>query len=326
MILIKRDVLKLITQKMKFKLLICIGLLNLNAWAQNDKSISEKLDSYMISVRAEQYNPNPDKELLNEKSAEKLLPLLESYYNDSLAKVRLQAYYLTYKTTYKSTDNKNRNDAVYRLVNALKDSDAGNVGNVADWLTNFKAIDFTSVSKDSLVSVLHNPVSNLHKIIKLVAFAGITDQINYLQQGIATKTITTGKNLWAAHLALARFGVESEIEYCVNQVKNQAVNDDVIYELIPDLIYTRQRKAYDYILTILNSTQKNCYSANPENPQKIECGYRVMEYLAPVIKNFPLEIDSTGELLTNDYVNALRTLRNWFKENEQTYEIITDTY
>ncbi|MDX9694675.1 MAG: hypothetical protein RBT49_02695 [Bacteroidales bacterium] len=311
---------------MKFKLLICISLINLNAWAQNDKSISEKLNSYMISVRAEQYNPNPDKELLNEKNAEKLLSLLESYYNDSLAKVRLQAYYLTYKTTYKSINNKNRTDAVYRLVNALKDPDAGNVGNVADWLTNFKTIDFTSVSKDSLITVLHNPASNSDKIIKHVAFAGMIDQVDYLQHCLTNKTYKKSKDTWAAHLALARFGVESEIDYCVNQVKNQAVNDDMIYELIPDLIYTRQRKAFDYILTILNSTQKNCCSANPENPQKIECGYRVMEYLAPVIKNFPLEIDSTGELLTNDYVNALKTLRNWFKENEQTYEIITDTY
>ncbi|MGE0090741.1 MAG: hypothetical protein AB7S50_14810 [Bacteroidales bacterium] len=311
---------------MKFKLLICIGLLNLNAWAQSDKSISEKLGSYMISVRIEQYNPNPDKELLNEKNAEKLLPLLESYYNDSLAKVRLQAYYLTYKTTYRNKDQQLRNVAVYNLVQALKDSDAGNAGNAADWITNFKTADFTSVSKDSLKAILHKPVSNYSKIIQLVAFAGITNEIDFLKESIANGTLKNPKNTWAAHLALARLGVESEIEYCVNKVKKQPVNDDVIYELVPDLIYTRQRKAFDYILTILQSTEKNCYSANPENPQKIECGYRIMEFLAPVIKNYPLETDSTGDLIIDDYENALITLRKWFIENKTTYVIITDTY
>ena len=311
---------------MKFKLLICIGLLNLSAWAQTGNNISEKLNSYMLSVRNEKYNPSPDKVLLSEQNAAKLLPLLESYTADTIAKVRLQAYYLTYKTTYRNKDQQLRNVAVYNLVQALKDADAGNAGSAADWITNFKTTDFTNVTKDSLKAILHKPASNYNKIIQLVAFAGITDEIDYLKESIASGSLKNTKNAWAAHLALARLGVGPEIENCVNTDKKQAVNDDVIYELIPGLIYTRQRKAFDYILIILQSTEKNCYSANPENPQKIECGYRVMEFLAPVIKNFPLETDSTGDLLTDDYESALITLRKWFKENEQTYEIITDTY
>jgi len=311
---------------MKFKLLICIGLFHLSAMAQTGNNISEKLNSYMLSVRNEKYNPSPDKVLLNEQNAAKLLPLLESFSTDTIAKVRLQAYYLTYKTTFRNNNQQLRNVAVFQLVQALKDADAGNAGSAADWITNFKTTDFTTVSKDSLKAILHKPVSNYHKIIQLVAFAGITDESNFLKESIANGTLKNTKNIWAAHLALARLGVESEIEYCVNTVKKQAVNDDVIYELVPDLIYTRQRKAFDYILTILQSTEKNCYSANPENPQKIECGYRIMEFLTPVIKNYPLETDSTGDLVTDDYENALLILRKWFKENETTFEIITDTY
>ena len=51
-----------------------------------------------------------------------------------------------------------------------------------------------------------------------------------------------------------------------------------------------------------------------------------MEFLAPVIKTYPLKTDSNGDLITNEYENALITLRKWFKENETTYEIIIDTY
>ena len=42
--------------------------------------------------------------------------------------------------------------------------------------------------------------------------------------------------------------------------------------------------------------------------------------------NFPLEIDSSGDTLTDDYENALIKTRKWFNENANTYEIKTSRY
>jgi len=288
--------------------------------------LNRLLTNYFEIVRTESYSPMPDKELYNEKNAELLMDLLYDYYNDTLSKIRSKAYYLTYKSTYQSQDQNIRNRGVYNLIQGLKDEDSGNVGNVAKLITNFKSNDFNNRSKDSLKTILHTQKVYSDLILKLVGFAGLDEQKEYIKKNLNNGVYTSNKVKWAAHLTLARLGIEEEIEFCVDLVKKQPVNDDVVYELIPDLIYTRQKQALDFVLTILHSERKDCYSANPENPQKIMCGYRVMEFLGPVIKNFPLEIDNTGDLIVDNYKEALLIVRDWFIKENGTYEIISNTY
>ena len=311
-------------KKLTISLFIMVSAHVINA--QNNSSVEKLLNDYMNIVRKEVYSPSPEKELYNEENAESLLKLLGAYYNDSLTKVRLKAYYLTYKSVFKSTDLELRNKAVYNLVQGLKDTDSGNTGSTANWLTNFKSQDFNKVSKDSLKSILRSSNAHLDQIIKLVAFVRLDNEINYLKNNLSNGVYNSNKTIWATHLALARMGVQEEIDFCIDMVKKQPVNDDIIYELIPDLIYTRQKQAFDYIISILQSDAKNCFSANPENPQKILCGYRVMEFLAPVIKDFPLEVDSTGDLVVDDYEKALKITRKWFNEHVNDYVITEDTY
>lgn len=298
----------------------CIQVIN----GQDNSSVEKVLKDYMNTVRKELYSPMPDKLLYNEKNSKELLDLLNTYYTDTLAKVRLKAYYLAYKSTYKLTGQELRNKAVYNIVQGLKDPDSGNVGNAAGWLTNFKSEDFSDESKDSIRSILRQKVAHREKIIKLAGFLNLKDEIEYIKSIMVVNS--SSKFVWACHLTLARMGVEDEIGYCVDMVKKQGVNDDVIYELIPDLIYTKQKESFDYIIEILNSNEKNCFSANPENPQKILCGYRVMEFLAPVIKDFPLEVDSTGDLLIDDYEEALKITREWFVEHSDDYVILKDAF
>ncbi len=288
--------------------------------------LNRLLNNYFEIVRTEPYSLMPDKELYNEKNADILMDLLQGYYNDTLPKIRSKAYYLTYKSTYQSQNQNIRNRGVFNLVQGLKDQESGNVGNVALWLTNFKSDDFNSRSKDSLKAVLHYQKVYLDLILKLVGFVGLDDQKDFIKNNIENETYKTAKVKWAAHLALARMGVEDEINFCVDRVKQLPVNDDVVYELIPDLIYTRQMKAFDYIIKILHSEKKDCYSANPENPQKIMCGYRIMEFLALVIKDYPLETDETGDLIVDDYKEALKTVREWFIEKNGQFELIKNSF
>ncbi len=288
--------------------------------------LNRLLTNYFEIVRTEPYSPMPDKELYNEKNADLLMDLLQDYYNDTLPKIRSKAYYLTYKLTYQSQNQNFRNRGVFHLVQGLKDQESGNVGNVALWLTNFESDDFNSRSKDSLKAVLHSQKVYLDLILKLVGFVGLDDQKDFIKSNIVNEIYKPAKVKWAAHLALARLGVEDEINFCVDKVKLLPVNDDVVYELIPDLIYTRQKKAFDYIIKILHSEKKDCFSANPENSQKIMCGYRVMEFLAPVIKDYPLETDETADLIVDDYKEALIIVRGWFIENNGQYELIKNSF
>lgn len=294
--------------------------------AQDEASVKNLLDDYMNIVRTEDYTSSPVKELYSEKNSAFLLNVLNGFYADTIAKVRSKAYYLTYKAAYKNSNQELRNLAVYNLVQALKDKDSGNVGSVADWLTNFYANDFDEKSRDSLKNILHKQTVYLDKIISLIGFIGITDQNDYLKNNIKNGIYSSHKVIWATHLALARMGDVEEIDFCIDRVKMQVINDDVVYELVPDLIYIRNKDATDYLLSILNDDTKSCYSSNPENQQKITCAYRVMEYLAPIIKDFPIQTDQTGDLMADDYTEALRIVREWFKVHAKDYELIRDVY
>jgi len=50
-----------------------------------------------------------------------------------------------------------------------------------------------------------------------------------------------------------------------------------------------------------------------------------MEAIAPAIKNFPIATDEFGELMVDDYKQALQDLRIWLEENE-TYALNKEIY
>jgi len=284
------------------------------------------IEQYMSQVREQEYVQMPDRSLFSEANATALLDAVEHYYTDSLPDVRLKAYYFTYKAVKSSADSTLRSRAVKSLVNALQDSNSGNVGSVAVWLTQFSKRDFNSQAKDSLVSALKRVPFYRDEILKLAGFVGLTDQIDFIKGNLIGGLYRTGKEKWAAYLALARMGDDEATAYCLGMVKQQGINDDVVYELVPDLIYTRQKKAVDYVIEILQDTEENCTSGNPEFGGRIMCGYRVMEYLAPVIVDFPLATDDYGDLMTDDYEAALQQLRVWFNTHQEGYTFVQGIY
>lgn len=85
---------------------------------------------------------------------------------------------------------------------------------------------------------------------------------------------------------MSRLGDKQALSHIMTQVRKLEINDDVVYEVFPDIIYTRQRDAIAYVVEALHSEDKNCESANPEIRENIPCAYRIMEYLAPLLKIF----------------------------------------
>jgi len=50
-----------------------------------------------------------------------------------------------------------------------------------------------------------------------------------------------------------------------------------------------------------------------------------MEAIAPAIKNFPIATDEFGELMVDDYKQALQDLRKWFRQNDE-YALKSEVY
>jgi hypothetical protein len=164
---------------------------------------------------------------------------------------------------------------------------------------------------------------HLDRLIKIAGFLDmkylIPDIRPFAQPG------NTRQIRWAALLSLSRMGDLIAMEELLKRVRKVRLNDDVVYTVFPDLIYTRQRAAINFLVETLHSETKNCTSADVEREVRVVCGFRIMEQLAPVIEGYPLKLDASGDINADDYPLALKTVRRWFDEHP-TYTIIDAKY
>jgi hypothetical protein len=281
------------------------------------------LHTYMQKVRSNEAPPAPERLYKNEQPR-KMLMFLERYCSDTIVDVRRKAYYLAYRTgTENETGSQN---AVNRLITGLSDKNSGIVGSLLDYLQAFHASAFNDTARSRLSEMVKQGIPHYKKLLKLVGFLDLPDAQQVLRQKLRTNDYSTVSERWTINLALARMGDQNAIDFCLSTAKKMPVGDDFIYEIAPDLVYTRQKELVDYLVPILFSDKKHCSSPNPASGSSIRCGYRIMEYLAPVIKNFPLKTDVAGEIKTDDYTKALKKARKWLKKHREDYEMVKNRF
>lgn len=165
----------------------------------------------------------------------------------------------------------------------------------------------------------------MNELLKLMGYLEMRDMAEEIRP-LSSSANTNKRDRWAALLSLARMGDAVSVQALMQRVQKLPVNDDVVYEVFPDLAYTRQPEAINYMITVLKSDEKNCLSADAENETAIPCAYRVMEQLAPVIDGYPLQLDASGDVKTKDYVKALTSVRKWIGGKGSSYKIRRDTF
>lgn len=296
--------------------LLCSGA---HAVAQKNDKL---LEVYFSEVRANKFPVIP-KQLTIAENARHTLDQITPYLHDTVLNVRAKAYTIVNLAGNNSRQNDVRADAVLKLIAGAIDQNAGNAGLALDYLSNFLSTDFNAVAKDSLGSLFTHRPYHFAKIIRLTGFAGLTNLINQIRP--LTQPGNPQQVRWSAILALARMGDPSAIANMMTRVKKLPVSDDVVYQIFPDLIYTKNREAFNYMIEVMASDEKNCLSADAENEQPIPCGYRIMELLAAAIKNYPLALDKSGDIKSDDYLRSLAAVRYWFSQNSN-YEIIVERY
>jgi hypothetical protein len=279
------------------------------------------LEHYFSEVRSGKYQPIPEKFSLPGE-AKATLTAIEPYLRDSVADVREKAYAIVQLAGNNAQLAPVREDAVAKLVSACKDRDSGNAGKALDYLSGFGKEDYTPTSKDSLVALFRRKSPHYDALIRLIGFLELkqlqADLRTLSQQGTSPR-----KDRWSAMLALARMGDTYAMDDVMKRVQRLPITDEVVYDIFPDLVYTRQRPAIDYLLVSLNSDEKSCSPASADHDAKIPCAYRVMEMLAPAIEGYPLKLDESGDVETKDYPAALQTVREWFKVNKN-FKILSD--
>lgn len=281
------------------------------------------LDNYFAQVRTGK-SPNLPAEVYKPENAKAILTALPAYAKDTVVIVRSKATLIARIVGTKSALNPIRQQAVTQIIQAASDKSTGNVGAALNYLTEFKKTDFTKVHRDSLTVLFKRNPPYIDVLAKLIGFLDMKELKNDLF-AMSQQSTLGRKERWSAMLALARMNDDRAITDIMNRVKRMPVTDPVVYEIFPDLVYTRRPEAVVYLIEALNSDAKNCNSADAERESRIPCAYRVMEMLAPVIDGFPLKLDESGDVVATDYPAALQLARDWFVKNEN-YTILRDKY
>jgi PBS lyase HEAT-like repeat len=269
----------------------------------------KSLDTYFKQVKAGKYPAIPQ-EVLKSENAKAVLLALPVYLKDTTTLIRSKAYAITRSIGTKSSDNTIRQEAVQYLIEGMKDKHIGNAGSAINYVTSFKQTDFTTIHKDSLRNIFERKPTHLDVLVKLMGFLEMKDKRDAIY-ALSQQSTLGRKERWSATLALARMGDAVAIDDIMKRVQRMPVADAVVYEVFPDLVYTRTTQAINYLVTALNSDDKNCAAADAEREAKIPCAYRVMEMLAPVLEGYPLAVDESGDVVASDYPAALATAREW---------------
>jgi hypothetical protein len=303
----------------KIFILICCSGLSLPAWAQD---LPQRLAQAMEQKRTNNYFAGT-RAFTDDMVAtpNRLMELLPLYEQDSVAPVReftCELYAFLHK---KTADNQIKQAAMAYLGTALSDSVQDVRAAAAAALNEISAGEFSDEIKQLIVKSFsaYGPLDK--EQVLLAGYLHLTELTGILHQFKNNPALDNGVR-WHCYLALARIGDEPSLDFILAAVQKRGVNDHVVYNNFPDLIYIRQRKAFDYLIKELFSNEKKCSSPNPSIAREMVCGYRIMEMLAPVIKDFPLSVTATGAINAKNYDNALENARKWLKRHETDYEII----
>jgi hypothetical protein len=264
-------------------------------------------------------SPTLPVDLSQSRSENEALDLLEHFASDSLQIVERKALELIGMLAGASEDSAVRR----RGVNMVLTRASRQVGMSLSLLKGFQKMDFSDSAKNIVRQLVRMEGPSLTEWIRMAGFLELKDLVSNIRQ-LSQPGNSQGLR-WAAIISLARMGDASAISDMMRRIRRLPVNDDMVYRVFPDLIFTRQREAISFIVEAMQDRAKNCQSADAEIPQAIPCGYRIMEQLAPVIVDFPFSVDSSGDLQTNDYPEALEVVRKWFQTNTN-YQIAINTY
>jgi hypothetical protein len=316
-------VVRLIFRKMKQLLIVPICFIFFAL--ANGQEAAGLAGEFISNSLKGQTSPDQIKKL-DSYSLKNILQACSKPLSDSSTDVRKAAYELVYIMSLRKQDDSQVTRTVNILLSGCKDKESAIVYSNLKYLKYFKSGAFDAEARIKLAQIAREGTSYQDLVIRLTGLAGISDLIYDYSEMLEQKKYTSNKMRWALHLALARLGNAEEATYCVTKVKQMSVSDDVVYELLPDLAYTRTKEAFDYMLEIIKSNEKSCSSSNPDLEAKIICAYRVIQIVAPYINEFPVKVDKTGDIIATNYEQMLATVRQWIENNKSTYTLNQQIY
>ena len=275
------------------------------------KSIAKNQNSYLPKDKTEAYYTD-----------EAVIKDLESYLSDENEKVQQEAVSLTARIGSQHQVPESRERAVYQLLTTALSASSIVTEKIAKGLRKFKPADYGEEATEQLLAVIAANRPHQGMYIDLAGYLQLKDALTEMKSTYAENK-SLRRNIG---MALVRSGDEKKLENLMSKLADIEVNDEFAEGLVPLLVYARQKETFDYLFEVIDSNEKNCTPIGPDIPGRIYCAYRVVEQVAPYIKDFPVEVGASGDLKTDDYKAALKEVWAWIEEHRTDYELIEDKY
>ena len=244
-----------------------------------------------------------------------------SYTKSDIETDRYLAYQIIGDISADTSDLRLQRNAIYYLINeGLNDQSTAIISVAIDYLDLVSVDAFDERSKNRFANIIMSSPPHYKQILMLAGKLQMHQLVQHLEHRLFNDSTLNKKDMWAIQLALARMDDPEMVDKCIKQVAHIGINDLVIYQLIPDLLYLKNRQVFDFLLNELSHPNMNCTSADPDNEVTIDCGYRLAELVSPFIIGFPISVSASGDLNCEDYHQALHTIRSWIIENRLDYQ------
>jgi len=293
--------------------LLSLGLLT-NVAAQNANDLDSLITKSVTAIKQGQGSGglSPFRHYIKPFPKEiyiKCTPLL----NNENAKVRDFAYQLISVASYRAEDPNFRKSVASILVKGCKDKEAWLRKNIAERLEEYKFNEFSFSAKNKIKEILHMEKTYAQNVYLMTGFLQLKDQVRHLNKLLAECNPEHTSEIRNLRTALGRLGDKTQIDYLINMVKTSGKDLREDEFLFPLLIFTRSKKAIDYTFEEFSGSNK-LLSA------------RILDILAPIIKDFPIKVDETGDTDIDDYEVAIKQVKNWYRTNRESYVILTDSF
>jgi hypothetical protein len=250
--------------------------------------------------------------------------LFAKYFSDTLFSIRYEALNLNTQLSLRSNDKSLVSKSIKGILdNAITKGQLNN--QIVALLKKYAQTDFSAENLNQIKNILSTQENNIGALVKVYAFAGgpaVANEISNLSSKPALSKLDKGD----IKLALVRCGDENLVAQMTAKLKEQVVNDNLIYYGLPEIIYTKNKSLLSFLLNSILSDDKKCTSANSDDNQAITCAYRLIENLAPEIIDFPATINERGEIASTDLNKTLVDVREWIKKNQNTFQVNMKRY
>jgi hypothetical protein len=228
--------------------------------------------------------------------------------------LRQKAYASLPEYISQSTNPGEREKLVLQLIRGAAEGELQHINRKR--LSDLPPCFFSPEARYELCRLIDTTGPATDRLILLCAHLGMQELLPDFRQKLHASPPPSPQLKHALLLAMARLNDRNALDRLLSYANRMEVSDELVYELVPELLFTRQSEALSFILDLILSDENFCFSPDPSSSRKIPCAFHLMELIAPLVENFPLRLDPDGSIICPSNDEALSITREWIRTNK----------